>query len=50
MPDLDISCDDVQNLLKTLDPSKAPGPDNIPSGILKFWAKDIAPVLTVIFI
>ena len=48
MPDLDISCDGVQNLLETLDPSKAPGPDNIPTRILKFCAKEIAPVLTVI--
>ena len=31
MPDLDILCDGVQNLLETLDPSKAPGPDNIPT-------------------
>ena len=50
MPDLDISCDGVQNLLETLDPSKAPDPDNIPTRILKFCAKEIAPVLTVIFI
>ena len=44
MPDLDISCmfycDSVQNLFKTLDPSsypasKASGPDNIPTRILK---------------
>ena len=48
MPDLDISCDGVQNLLETLDPSKAPGPDNIPTRILKFCAKEITPVLTVI--
>ena len=48
MPDLDISCDGVQNLLETLDPSKAPGPDNIPTRILKFCAKGIAPVLNVI--
>lgn len=50
MPDLDISCNGVQNLLETLDPSKACGPDNIPTRILKLCAKEIAPVLTVIFI
>ena len=50
MPDLYISCDGVQNLLETLDPNKAPGPDNIPTRILKFCAKEIAPVLTVIFL
>ena len=33
MPDIAVSCDGVQNLLETLDPSKASGdsgPDNIP--------------------
>ena len=50
MPDLDISCNGVQNLLKTLDPSKASGPDNIPTRILKFCVKEITPVLTDIFI
>ena len=39
MPDLDISCDGVQNLLETLDPNKAPGPDNIPTRISKILCK-----------
>ena len=50
MPDLDISCDGIQNLLKTLNPSKAPGPNNIATRILKFRAKEITPVLNVIFV
>ena len=50
IPDIAVSCDGVQNLLETLDPSKASGPDNIPTRILKFCAKEIAPILTVIFI
>ena len=48
MPDITVSCDGVQNLIGTLDPSKASGPDNIPTRILKFCAKEIAPILTVI--
>ena len=43
MPDLDISCDSVQNLLETLDPSKASGPNNIPTRILKInFVQEIA--------
>ena len=49
-PDIAVSCDGVQNLLETLDASKTSGPDNIPTRILKFCAKEIAPILTVIFI
>jgi len=50
MPDVVISCHGVQNLLESLDPNKASGPDNIPTRILKLCAKEIAPILTVIFI
>ena len=50
MPDLDISCDGAQNFLETLDPSKVPGPDNIPTRILRFCAKEISPVLNIIFV
>ena len=50
MLDIAVSCDSVQNLLETLDPSKASGPDNIPIRILKFCANEIAPILPVIFI
>ena len=46
--DLDITENGVRKLLKGLNPSKAPGPDNI-TRILKELADDIAPILTEIF-
>jgi len=49
-PDIVISCDGVQNLLESLDSNKACGPDNIPTCILKLFAKEIALILTVIFV
>ena len=39
----------VVKLLKNLNPSKAPGPDGIPSKVLKICAEAIAPSLTCIF-
>ena len=39
MSDITISCDGVQKLLESLDPSKAPGPDSIPTKIFKICAK-----------
>ena len=50
IPDLSISVDEELNLLKTFDTKKAPGPDNIAACILQVWAKEIAPILTVIYI
>ena len=47
--DLDITENGVRKLLKGLNPSKAPGPDNITPRILKELADDIAPILTEIF-
>ena len=44
MPDITISCDGIQKLL---DPSKASGPDNIPTRILKLCAKEVAPVIFI---
>jgi len=32
-----------------LDPHKAPGPDNIPTKLLKETAQQMAPLLTIIF-
>jgi len=49
MLDINISCDGVRKLLESLDPSKAPGPDSIPTKILKVCAKEVSPILTVIF-
>ena len=45
-----ISVDGVQNLLESLHVAKAPGPDKIPTRILKLCASEIAPILLVIFI
>ena len=50
MPNIIISIEGVQNLLESLDVAKAPGPDGIPTRILKLCAAEIAPILTVIFV
>ena len=50
MPNIIISMEGVQNLLESLDVAKAPGPDGIPTRILKLCAAEIAPILTVIFV
>ncbi len=47
--DLTIQCKGVEKLLDSSDPSKACGPDKIPTRILKDVAIEIAPILTVIF-
>ena len=39
----------IQLLLEKLDPAKAPGPDQLPTRVLKLCAKQIAPVLQVIY-
>ena len=39
----------VYKQLKSLDPSKAKGPDNIPTKILKETAEECAPILTKLF-
>jgi len=44
-----ISCHGVQKLLESLDSSKAPRPDSIPTKVLKVCAKEVSPILTVIF-
>ena len=46
---LEIDVNGVVKLLKNLNPSKAPGPDGIPSKVLKTCAEAIAPSLTCIF-
>ena len=50
MPSIIISIEGVQNLLESFDVAKAPGPDGIPTRILKLCAAEIAPILTVIFV
>ena len=41
-----ISVEGVQNLLESLDVTKAPGPDGIPIRILKLCTAEIAPILS----
>ena len=48
MPEISISLDGVESLLKSLDVKKAAGLDGVPGQILKLCATEIAPVLTVI--
>ena len=53
MSDLEFTSNDISNgiekLLSDLNPSKAGGPDLLPTRILKLVASEIAPVLSVIF-
>ena len=46
---LNIEQNGIEKLLKNLNSSKATGPDNIPTQVLKNCAKQIAPTLTIIF-
>ena len=39
----------IEKLLRNLNASKAAGPDNLPSQILKHCASHVAPILTIIF-
>ena len=39
----------IQLLLEKLDPVKAPGPDQLPTRVLKLCAKQIAPALQIIY-
>ena len=39
----------VTKLLHSLQPGKAPGPDGITTTILKEFAEEISPILTIIF-
>ncbi|XP_072030567.1 uncharacterized protein [Amphiura filiformis] len=49
MPNFKITVPGVEKLLSELNPSKAAGPDGIPSRILKTLAPQLAPVLTFIY-
>jgi hypothetical protein len=49
MEDIKINSKGVHKLLKNLKPHKAPGPDSIPSCILKTAADQLAPILTEIY-
>ena len=49
MNEIYITVNCTQKLLQNLNPSKATGPDEIPSRILKQYAQEFAPHLTHIF-
>ena len=47
--DIEMSVDEMRNLLKSLDTSKACGPDGIPALLLKECCEQVAPSLCAIF-
>ena len=49
MPEITVTANGIEKLLSKLDPSKATGPDEISSRILKQYAHEFAPLLTTIF-
>ncbi len=49
MPDIIVSTEGVEKLLRNIDPTKAAGPDEVSNYALKIAAQEIAPVLSFIF-
>ena len=49
MPNIKVSVNGVESLLKKLNPKKAIGPDKVPTCLLKEHADIMAPILQVIF-
>jgi hypothetical protein len=49
MPEITVTANGTEKLLNKLDPSKATGPGEISSRILKQYAHEFAPLLTTIF-
>ncbi len=49
MGNINITENGILKLLKSLNPNKAAGPDNISPRVLKHLATDISPILTIIF-
>ena len=49
MPPIIIFTEEIEALLTKLDTNKSAGPDQIPSYILKHCAKEVVPILQVIF-
>ena len=49
MPDIEITTEGIEKMLKNLKAHKAPGPDGITSRVMKTLANTIAPILCVIF-
>jgi hypothetical protein len=49
MPEINVTNNGVEKLLKNIDTSKATGPDEISTIILKEFAPELSPLLTNIF-
>ena len=49
MINITVTCNGINKLLKNLKSSKATGPDSIPAFILKEAARELAPIMTLIF-
>jgi len=50
IPPITVEVDGIYNLFTNLDPHKAPGPNNIPTKLLKGTAQQmLSPLLTIIF-
>ena len=49
MHDITFETIEIKKQLQQLNPSKAPGPDNLPTKILKDYAHELAPSLTTLF-
>ena len=49
MPEINVTNNGVEKLLKNIDASKATGPDEISARILKEFAPQLSPLLTNIF-
>ena len=49
MTRITVTCAGVAKLLSSLNPKKAIGPDQVPTFLLKDYAKELAPILQVIF-
>ena len=47
--DIIFETNEIEKQLQGLNPSKAPGPDNLPTKILKDFAHDLAPSITTLF-
>jgi len=46
---LKIDQNGIEKLLQNLNPSRAAGPDNLPSQVLKHCVSQVAPILIIIF-
>ena len=49
MPPIELHCVGINKVLKSLDPSKAAGPDGLPSRYLKLIADELTPSLFLLF-